>query len=49
MLVIALATFHAVVEVEKEKWKRRFEKLEQKVETPRHRKLSRIPAQWKHK
>lgn len=38
----------AVVEVEKEKWKRRLEKLEQKVETPRHLKHSRNPANWKH-
>lgn len=38
----------AVVEVEKELWKRRLKKLEQKVETPRHLKHSRIPANWKH-
>lgn len=38
----------AIVQVEKEKWKRRLEKLEQSIETPRHLKHSRIPANWKH-
>lgn len=34
--------------MEKEKWKRRLEKLEQKVKTLRHLKFSRNAANWKH-
>jgi len=37
-----------VVEVVKEKWKRRVEKLEQKVKTLRHLKFFRSAADWKH-